>query len=239
MQLIVNHDLIKLGNTILPGVLESIEVEDDTKIDEVEIKGKKKKASQATEYNPTKVKINLNLLTDNRSTAEDKLKVISRLYRPSKSHLKPMVYRMVCEQVQAQAVNEVVFTSLRSRGTNMDDIIFVALEFMEHQAINVSVRKASSKTDYTTHTVQKGETLSNIARKYGTTAHAIAAANSISDAALISAGQKLKIPAPAKKKSKQTAVTSAKVVDSRSWTSADVGKNPAVKDDAVPPKLKG
>jgi len=238
VELIIDNDQIKLGNTILPGVLESIEVEDDTKIDEVEIKGKKKKASQATEYNPTKVKINLNLLTDERSSAEEKLRIIARLYRPSKSHEKPLVYRIVCDQVQAQGVNEVVFTSLRSRGTNLDDMIFAALEFMEHQPINVSVQKISAKTGYTVHTVQKGETLSGIAKKYGTTVHAIAAANNISDAARVTVGQKLNIPTPSKKKSKHTSTTPAKVIDSRSWTSADIGKDTTVKDDAVPPKLK-
>lgn len=51
-----------------------------------------------------------------------------------------------------------------------------------------------------THTVKKGETLSQIAVRYGTTVQALVNANGIKNANVISVGQKLKIPskAPAK-----------------------------------------
>jgi putative chitinase len=45
-----------------------------------------------------------------------------------------------------------------------------------------------------THTVKRGETLSSIARRYGTTWQAIANANNLSNPNNIYAGQKLKIP---------------------------------------------
>ena len=44
------------------------------------------------------------------------------------------------------------------------------------------------------HTVQRGDTLSSIARTYGTTWQAIAQANGISDPSQIYAGQRLKVP---------------------------------------------
>jgi LysM repeat protein len=44
------------------------------------------------------------------------------------------------------------------------------------------------------HTVQPGETLSSIARRYGTTWQAIAQANNLSNPNQIYVGQKLKIP---------------------------------------------
>ncbi len=46
------------------------------------------------------------------------------------------------------------------------------------------------------YTVQPGDTLFNIAQRFGTTVEAIAGANGIPDAALIEVGQKLVIPAP-------------------------------------------
>lgn len=240
MELIHDNGEIKLGNTVLPGVLESIEVEDDTKIDEVEIKGKTKKASQATEYNATRVRINLNLLSDLKSSAKDKLKIIVRLFRPSKAHENPLVYRMVADQVQAHHVNEVVFTTVRSRATNMNDMIYAALEFMEHQPITVGVSKVSSAGGYSTHIVIKGETVSSIARKYGVSVQALVTANKIVDARSLKVGQKLVIPSPSKTKKKQAktpTVKSPKVIDSRSWTTADIGKSTVVKDDAKPPKM--
>jgi LysM repeat protein len=47
---------------------------------------------------------------------------------------------------------------------------------------------------YVTHTVQRGETLSSIARQYGTTWQAIAQANNIANPSQIYAGQSLKVP---------------------------------------------
>lgn len=47
---------------------------------------------------------------------------------------------------------------------------------------------------YVWHTVQRGETLSSIAREYGTTWQAIAQANGISNPSQIYVGQRLKIP---------------------------------------------
>jgi LysM repeat protein len=47
---------------------------------------------------------------------------------------------------------------------------------------------------YVTHTVQRGETLSSIARSYGTTWQAIAQANNIANPSQIYAGQSLKVP---------------------------------------------
>lgn len=46
-----------------------------------------------------------------------------------------------------------------------------------------------------THTVSAGQTLASIARRYGTTASAVAAANGISDPDLVRIGQRLAIPA--------------------------------------------
>jgi LysM repeat protein len=53
---------------------------------------------------------------------------------------------------------------------------------------------SSPEEGYIWHTVQRGETLSSIAQRYGTTSQAIAKANGIVNPNQIYAGQKLKIP---------------------------------------------
>lgn len=67
----------------------------------------------------------------------------------------------------------------------------------------VSVAAAQQRT----HTVQKGETVYAIARRYGVTVDAIAAANGIKDAAKVQAGTVLTIPGAAPKPAAPAAVT--------------------------------
>jgi LysM repeat protein len=56
------------------------------------------------------------------------------------------------------------------------------------------VPTTAPSTGSTTYTVQRGDTLYSIARRYGTTVEAIAAANGIANPSRISTGQTLKIP---------------------------------------------
>ena len=60
-------------------------------------------------------------------------------------------------------------------------------------------------TAETVHTVKSGETLSGIARKYGTTYQQLAAYNKISNPNKISVGQKIKIPGTATEEKAQEA----------------------------------
>lgn len=60
-------------------------------------------------------------------------------------------------------------------------------------ASKATVKESPSSKDIV-YTVQKGDTLSGIAAKYGTTYQALAAYNNIADANKISVGQKIKIP---------------------------------------------
>jgi len=53
---------------------------------------------------------------------------------------------------------------------------------------------SGQEDSYIWHTVQRGDTLSSIARTYGTTWQAIAQANGISNPSQIYAGQRLKVP---------------------------------------------
>lgn len=236
MDILVEDEQIKVGDTILPGIFESVEVDGSAKLDEVEIQGSKKKATQATAYEPVRIKLNLNLTTDEQK-AVDKLRTIAKVFRPSRQQEKPKPYRMICEEVQAYDVHEVILYAIKSRRTNLDDIIYVSLEFIEHNSITVPAQKTVAKSGNVTYTVKPGDTLSAIAKRFGTTVQAIAAANGISNINLIYPGQTFKIPGASKGTGGTSAVAStSKPNDSRSWTDADIG-NPAA-DDAVPPNVK-
>lgn len=77
-----------------------------------------------------------------------------------------------------------------------------------------SPAKSSKKT--VTYTVKKGDTLSAIAKKYGTTWQAIAKENNLSNPNYIKVGQKLKIPGSEKKEETKTMTYKVKKGDTLS-----------------------
>ncbi|MBW5445871.1 LysM peptidoglycan-binding domain-containing protein [Cohnella sp. CFH 77786] len=84
---------------------------------------------------------------------------------------------------------------LRSQDTNTNDIIAVSLEFQATESTTVSVQKvAAASGGGQQYVVKKGDTLSAIARQFGTTVDAIAKANNIANVNLIYTGQRLTIP---------------------------------------------
>ena len=219
---------VMIGSTVLPGVFESIEVEDDTQTDQVEIQGKEKKSNNRIAYNPTLIRLNLTLVNDDKGSPVDKLKIIRNLYRPSKRVTTPQNYDIVSDETEAHGVEKVTFAAIRSRATNLADTIYVNLEFEEYISITVPVRERQVSSSTTTYTVQSGDTLSAIASKFGSTVQDIAAANNISDVNLIYTGQKLVIPAPDQIPAPVYA-SAEPTSDSRSWSSSDIGT--AVDDD--------
>ena len=56
------------------------------------------------------------------------------------------------------------------------------------------IKPVQQQLDYTSYTIRQGDTLSSIARRYGTTANDIAQYNHLSNKDAIKIGQKLKIP---------------------------------------------
>lgn len=104
------------------------------------------------------------------------------------------------------------------------------------QVLNI---RGNSKEKVTTYTIKSGDTLSEIAKKHGTTVNAIASANGISNPNLISVGQTLRIngtakSAPAPKKTTTSSVIKAgdRVTLSRSASKYYTGGN-------IPNSVKG
>ena len=104
------------------------------------------------------------------------------------------------------------------------------------QVLNI---RGNSKETVTTYTIKSGDTLSEIAKKHGTTVNAIASANGISNPNLISVGQTLKIngtaksaPAPKKTTTSSAIKVGDRVTLSRSASKYYTGEN-------IPNSVKG
>lgn len=142
MQLIYTDDIgqVKVGNTMLPGNFDSLEITGTVKIDQVEIPGKDKQATQAVGYEEARIRLAINLLPkeDDGDCSEDIAK-IQRLFRASPKQQAPGVYRIVSRHLQARQIDEVIFSDLKTFEDNRSDKVLVICEFMEHVPINVRV----------------------------------------------------------------------------------------------------
>lgn len=85
-------------------------------------------------------------------------------------------------------------TDVQPTATEATPVVEPTVEATATPAPTSPPTSGGQQGQYVTHTVQRGETLSSIARQYGTTWQAIAQANNIANPSQIYAGQSLKIP---------------------------------------------
>lgn len=148
MQLITT-DLgqVKVGNMLLPGVFESLEITGSVKLDEVEIPGKEQKVTQAVGYSPARVRLTVNLLPlDDEGDCTWQIEVYQKLFRAALNQEKPGVYRIVNKHAQARNINEVIFSDLKTFEDNRSDKVLLICEFIEHVPIQIQVRPAAPAT---------------------------------------------------------------------------------------------
>jgi len=85
-------------------------------------------------------------------------------------------------------------TDVQPTATEATPVVEPTVEATATPAPTSPSTSGGQQGQYVTHTVQRGETLSSIARQYGTTWQAIAQANNIANPSQIYAGQSLKVP---------------------------------------------
>jgi LysM repeat protein len=85
-------------------------------------------------------------------------------------------------------------TEVQPTATEATPVVEPTVEATATPAPTSPSTSGGQQGQYVTHTVQRGETLSSIARSYGTTWQAIAQANNIANPSQIYAGQSLKVP---------------------------------------------
>lgn len=130
----------KVGDTILPGVFESLEITGTVQTDEAEIKGKKSRVTQAVGYTNTRLRLSLVLIPKNDGgDCSQQIRTIQQLFRKSPSQEVPGVYRIVNKHAQSRNINEIIFSEFRTYEDNRNEKIIVSLEFIEHVPVNVKI----------------------------------------------------------------------------------------------------
>lgn len=142
MPILISTDAgqVKVGDTLLPGIFESIEVTGAVKMDEVEIRGKEQKSTQAVSYENTRIRLTVALVpAEEGGDCYDQVAIYQKVFRKSPDQQKPGVYQLVNKHAQARNISQVVFSNFQTTEDNKSDKVLATCEFMEHVPIQVKV----------------------------------------------------------------------------------------------------
>lgn len=143
----VDDSIIKVGGVILSGVVKSLEIKTDARVEEQEIEGNSAKPKQATGYEDAKITLEIALEDGETKTKEEKLKGIQSLFRNT-GQAKPQVYDIVNEHTAIRGIKKVIFKSLTTKETNKKSELTVSIEFWEYVATTITVTsKSKSKSN--------------------------------------------------------------------------------------------
>ncbi|PYG86741.1 hypothetical protein LY28_02767 [Ruminiclostridium sufflavum DSM 19573] len=140
----IDDNSIKVSGVLLPGLIKSIEIKDDARIDEQEVKGSSVKAKQATGYEDAKVTIELILEDSPNATKKQKLDKIQNMFKKS-GQSKPLIHEIINEHTSARRIKKVIFKSLGTKEENKKQQITVSLEFWAYNTMTIKATKNSSK----------------------------------------------------------------------------------------------
>lgn len=132
---------IKLGNVILPGIYRSGEVECDSVVDEVSIKGRATKPKKPVGYTEGKFKFVAYLIDQPPASKYDQLAVIARLFKKAGQSVQT-VYPVVEKQLNAHGITQVIFKKFKSALDDEYDRIKVTLELWEYVPVVLTAAKA-------------------------------------------------------------------------------------------------
>lgn len=135
---------IKLGDTVLPGVVKSIEVTESAKVDEQEVEGSAVKPKQATGYEDAKVVIEL-IIDDTPTQGKyERYAALRRAFRQSGQSV-PQPMTIICEDTAAHGIDKVIFKQLSHRGESKKGQLTATVELLEYIPQTITAKKTSSK----------------------------------------------------------------------------------------------
>lgn len=148
MKVITNdHGLIKLDDKIIPGVYQSMTVNNSIKIDEVDIKGASGTSKQPQGYNDAKITLTLKLQTDKQTDCYEKAEKLVAIFQNTDSNAKPYIYNVINRLTTAWGIDEVIFDDLKTKDSNKDNTILAELHFIEYKPVVVEKESRAKLSD--------------------------------------------------------------------------------------------
>ena len=139
------HGDVRLGNSLVPGILKSLSIAGRVRFDEAKQDTMSGKVKIPHGWEDSDIHIELELVTDDnffpensgnkttkKTTCYDKLSALSAIFRGHDNGGNPKVYDVINAHARARGIDQVVFAGLDSSETDGDDVIVASLNFVEH-----------------------------------------------------------------------------------------------------------
>lgn len=150
----IENDIIKLDNKVLPGIIQSIKVNQELMIDETDIPGKSGRGKQIKGFSDAVISISILLIDlkeDGRITKSkyEQLKTIEEAFKKIDSKGNVTVYSIVNRHTSSRNVKKCLFRKLDTSETQSS--ISVEIDFVEYEPVIQKVTE-QKKTKTTTKT---------------------------------------------------------------------------------------
>lgn len=165
MTITVTEDIgeVKLGDTVLPGIYQSLEVSRAVRMDEAKVPGRSGATKQPMGFEDAEITLALVLASDLAGSARAKLQTIAGLFQAQDKLARPYVYTVAHPLLAAWGIRHVVFQQLKSRDDNLTDLIYASLRFVEHVPVTVKKERRRKpqvlQTTVSSEAVPQGLTL--------------------------------------------------------------------------------
>ncbi len=138
------HGNVRLGGKLVPGTLISMEISDAVRFDSAQVDNVSGTKKTPLGWEDSVVTLEILLGTDEDSNCYEKLTLLDNVFKGMDNKSNPKVYTLTNAHATARGVDQVVFAGLKSRETNEDDTIVVALGFDEHNPPTIPPEVRSS-----------------------------------------------------------------------------------------------
>lgn len=136
---------VKVGDTVLPGLFQRMEVHRALAMDEAAVPGRSGKSKQPLGFEDADVELSVLCQEDEASTAEAKLRTIVSLFQTQDKLARPFVYEITHRLLAVWGIRKVLFHDLRTEEDNESDNLIAVLSFREHEPVTLKAEKRRPK----------------------------------------------------------------------------------------------
>jgi hypothetical protein len=133
----IDEGVIKIGSppAPLPGIVESVRINDSLLIENADIQGRSGKVKVVQGWDDVAVSISLSLIDDGKGkTRWDMLKEITGVFKKVADNGKPELYAVSHPMIAAWGTKKLLLSSLESTESRTRRKISVSMDFVEHDS---------------------------------------------------------------------------------------------------------